>query len=136
MDREDRVAGIIGAAQERLELERFEYTRHALHLGGELGRQALVRFGREQLAHPTGIGEPGTNARRWDYPALETLDLCTSARARSGFDQKPGSAWSASSARSRASLAGRSKKLRKLENPPLKLVQPFIETGHRPKLSV
>ena len=82
MNGEDRVAGIVGVAQQGLQLERFENRRDALHLGGELGRQTFIGLGGDQLTHAAGVRQPIPQRPRRHHPALESfhfLDQSTGA---------------------------------------------------------
>ncbi len=75
MDREDRVPGVVGALQHRLQLEARDRCLELVGLARELRRHGLVGLGLEQLRHLAGAGEPALDVLPRLDPAFERLEL-------------------------------------------------------------
>ena len=130
MDREQRVAGIVGALQHRLQLERLDRVIEGIGLPRHLVLHGGVGLVLEQLGHLQRPGEARVELLPGRDPTLESLDLLHGDPGGVGLAQKPASACEASRVCRRSALAVRSKKVSEFSDPLLQLGEAFDEIGH------
>src|SRR5215470_16904697 len=75
MDREQRVAEVVWAAEHGLELERRDVPLDRGDLPVQLVRHPGIRLGSEELGEPPGVRQAADQVIRRRDPRLERLDL-------------------------------------------------------------
>ena len=132
MDREERVAPVVGTLQHRLELEARRMpssSRADLALQLRFHRRVGLRAAAAPRVPRASDARVFSSSNGVTQP-LRILISCTTVRARSGLVQKPGSPCWASSVLRRSRLLARSKKVSEFEETRLQVGQAVGQVGH------